>query len=117
MTICRKEKDAWVPINGIHVIANEQINIDKIEELVNKGIWSSEELIKYGLVVVNPFKPEANKRVVGSPSYVESAGKVTEVYQVEDIPIEQPPTIYERLGITLEEFEEIVLKVIREVKV
>lgn len=134
MTLVRKIDGVWLPVRGVVTLDRMvstrivnyadgrseeeacapypvpfQLDMGKVERLVQEGVWTAEELAAYGLAQAAPFSIPEGKQRVGAPAYIEAKGVVSEVYEVEDIPPPPPPpTPTEKLasaGLTVEELK------------
>jgi hypothetical protein len=65
-----------------------KLDVRKIDQLMADGVWSDEDLDRYGLKTVIPFAVPAGKQATGGARYVEEGGQVIELFDVIDV--EQP---------------------------
>lgn len=91
---------------------DQALNGDRVAQLHAEGVWTSEEVEATGATIAAPFTVPEGKRIVGAPRYVESKGKVRQVYDVEDIPSPLPPPSTEdklaAIGLTKEELRAVL---------
>lgn len=80
------------------------LDVGKIRQLVDEGVWTEADLAVHGLRAAEPFAVPEGKIAVGEPRYVEKDGKVSEERDIEDAPPPPPePTKAERLAAMLGE--------------
>lgn len=117
MTLVKNISGVWQPLSGIVTLerlvatrvvtyhdgrtleedcppyfVSEMLDISKVTRLLAGGVWGSEELHQYGLVIVEPFIIPEGKQIIGDRVFTENNGTVSETYEVADLPV-APPAI------------------------
>ncbi|RWM02092.1 MAG: hypothetical protein EOR68_08270 [Mesorhizobium sp.] len=67
-----------------------QLSPMRVQQLVDQGLWTQDNLSPYGLKLATEFAVPEGKRTVGAESFVEENGAVSQVFEVEDIPPPEP---------------------------
>lgn len=116
MTLVRKENKKWVRVSGTETLADDEgnvaaLDVAKIERLLADGVWTEEDIGRYGLARAEDFVPPEGERPIGLPTFVERSGKVFAEYETEIIP--EPPSQEEMsveqklaaVGLTIEDIK------------
>ena len=89
------------------------LDLGRIIEIVEAGIWTDKELADRGLVTAISFVEPPGQSKVGEPRYVETkSGWVEEYDTVSDPPLGSPPTPEEKLfnttGLTVDDLRKML---------